>query len=62
MDLDLGNPAAAERELKRARANGYDEHAILMPLGRAYLQQHHYDALLRDFDTKGAPAWQLPTS
>ena len=57
VDLDLGNPAAAERELKRARTTGYDEHAILMPLGHAYLQQHHYDQLLHDFDQANAPAW-----
>ena len=59
VDLDLGNAAAAELELKRARLHGYDKRAILMPLGHAYLQQHHYDQLLHDFDPATAPASEL---
>ena len=59
VDLELGNPAAAELELKRARQHGYDPRAILMPLGHAYLQQRHYDQLLHDFDPATATASAL---
>jgi putative PEP-CTERM system TPR-repeat lipoprotein len=54
-DLALGNPAAAELELKRARQHGYDGGAILLPLGQAYLQQHHFDQLLHDFPAPSGP-------
>ncbi len=54
-DLALGNPAAAELELKRARQHGYDAQALLLPLGQAYLQQHHFDLLLRDFPMPAKP-------
>ncbi len=58
-DLALGNPAAAELELKRARQHGYDGGAILLPLGQAYLQQHHFDLLLRDFTVPAGPKVQV---
>jgi putative PEP-CTERM system TPR-repeat lipoprotein len=54
-DLALGNAPAAELELKRARQHGYDPQAVLLPLGQAYLQQHQYDRLLRDFPAPAGP-------
>jgi putative PEP-CTERM system TPR-repeat lipoprotein len=59
VDLALSNPAAAELELKRARQHGYDAGKILLPLGQAYLQQHHYEQLLKDFDPGSAPRGSL---
>jgi putative PEP-CTERM system TPR-repeat lipoprotein len=58
-DLALGNAPAGELELKRARQHGYDPQAVLLPLGQAYLQQHHYDQLLRDFPPPAGPAAAL---
>jgi putative PEP-CTERM system TPR-repeat lipoprotein len=55
VDLALGNPEAAELELRRARDHGYDPRAIILPLGQAYLGQHHFDAVLRDFMPQQAP-------
>ncbi len=56
VDLALGNPQAAELELRRARDRGYSQSALTIPLGQAYLQQQHFDAALRDFDPTGAQA------
>ena len=56
VDLATGNPQAAELELRRARERGYRPAAIVYPMGQAYLQQQHYDALLRDFNPDQAPA------
>jgi putative PEP-CTERM system TPR-repeat lipoprotein len=50
VDLALGNPQAAELELRRARDHGYSADAIVFPLGQSYLQQQHFDAVLRDFN------------
>jgi len=49
VDLALGSPANAQYELQRARAEGYDPAAIVLPLGIAYLQQHNFAQLLQDF-------------
>lgn len=38
--IDLENGAAAEKELKRARELGVDQDSVLVPLGRALLQQN----------------------
>ncbi len=59
VDLALTNAAAAELELKRARDHGYDPKQILLPLGQAYLQQHHYRQLLSDFDPATSPPWAI---
>ncbi len=50
VDLSLGNPQAAELELKRAQQRGYPYDAIILPLGQAYLQQRRFDAILKEFD------------
>ncbi len=55
VDLSLGNPEAAELELRRARAKGYSQAAIVLPLGQAYLQQRHFNEVLRDFTVDSAP-------
>lgn len=55
VDLALGNPAAAQLELTRARAHGYNQAAIVLPLGQAYLQQHLFTELLHDFTPETAP-------
>ena len=55
VDLSLGNPEAAELELRRALAKGYSQTAIILPLGQAYLQQRHFEAALRDFVPDRAP-------
>ena len=56
VDLSLGNPQAAELELKRAQQRNYPYSAIVPPLGQAYLQQRHFDAILREFDPVRAAA------
>jgi len=55
VDLALGNPTAAQLEFERARANGFDKTAIILPLGQAYLQQRHATELLHDFDPNAVP-------
>jgi putative PEP-CTERM system TPR-repeat lipoprotein len=55
VDLALGSPANAQYELQRARTEGYDPAAIVLPLGIAYLQQHNFAQLLQDFPTDSAP-------
>ncbi len=62
VDLALGNPEAAELELKRARERGYDHAATVLLLGQAYLQQRHFEAALREFDpSQAAPAERADT-
>ena len=56
VDLVTGNPQAAELELRRARERGYNQAAIIYPLGQSYLQQQHYDLVLHDFNPDQAPA------
>jgi putative PEP-CTERM system TPR-repeat lipoprotein len=55
VDLALGSPTAAQTEFLRARDHGYDKSALVLPLGQAYLQQHHYTELLQDFTPASAP-------
>lgn len=56
VDLALNNPAAAQTEFLRASGRGYEKAALVVPLGQAYLQQHHYAELLQDFPPDAAPA------
>ncbi len=55
VDLALGNPEAAELELRRAREKGFNASAIVLPLGQAYLQQRHFAEVLHDFTVETAP-------
>ena len=59
VDLALGNPEAAELELRRAKLKGYPPAAIVLPLGQAYLQQRRFDDALRDFVPDRAPPGAL---
>ena len=54
-DLALANAAAAQQEFERARGDGYDKAALVLPLGLAYLQQRHFAEVLRDFDPLAVP-------
>jgi putative PEP-CTERM system TPR-repeat lipoprotein len=54
-DLALANAAAAQQEFERARSDGYDKAALVLPLGLAYLQQRHFAEVLRDFDPLAVP-------
>lgn len=54
--LALGNPSGAELELRRAKAAGYDQNAIMLPLAQSMLQQHKLDEILREFDPATMPA------
>jgi putative PEP-CTERM system TPR-repeat lipoprotein len=53
--LAENNPVAAERLLRAARAGGYNQAAIVAPLGEAYLQQHRFEEALADFPPDHAP-------
>jgi putative PEP-CTERM system TPR-repeat lipoprotein len=55
VDLAEDNGVAAERNLRIARDGGYPPKAIIVPLGRAYLLQRHYDQALIDFTVANAP-------
>jgi putative PEP-CTERM system TPR-repeat lipoprotein len=57
VEMQLGNPVAAEAQAKAARAGGYDLDQTVPLLAETYLQQHKYRELLRDFPaTTGSPA------
>lgn len=55
--VDLENGAAAEKELKRARELGVDPNSVLVPLGRALLQQNKAKQVLNEIQaTDNVPA------
>ena len=58
--LASGDPVAAEKELKTARDQGFDAHAILLPLAQSYLAQGKFEPLLAEFPTAQATAEQAP--
>jgi putative PEP-CTERM system TPR-repeat lipoprotein len=58
--LAQDNGVAAERNFRVARDGGYDIRALLVPMGRAYALQRHYDQALADFTLAGAPADAAP--
>jgi putative PEP-CTERM system TPR-repeat lipoprotein len=49
VQLQLGNPAAAEHEAKAARVGGYDPEHTVPLLAQTYLAQQKYRQLLDDF-------------
>ncbi|MDE2576619.1 MAG: PEP-CTERM system TPR-repeat protein PrsT [Rhodospirillales bacterium] len=55
VSLRMGDPVAAEKELRTARDLGFDPRAVNPLLARSYLAQGHDKALLRDFPVQGLP-------
>ena len=49
VNLQLGDPVAAEKEANAARDRGYDKHKVVPVLAQAYMVQNKYQDLLRDF-------------
>src|SRR5271169_3933396 len=58
VELQLGDPVAAEKELKQARDMGFDTRAVNMLLAEAYLAQNKQKELLREFSPQGLPPEQ----
>jgi putative PEP-CTERM system TPR-repeat lipoprotein len=54
--LALGDAVAAERELRFAQAGGWDAHAIMPLMTRAYLAQSRFAELLKEFPVEGLPS------
>jgi putative PEP-CTERM system TPR-repeat lipoprotein len=57
-ELRLGDPAAAENELKQARDLGLDARGVNTLLAQAYMAQGKYNELLREFSPQGLPPEQ----
>jgi cellulose synthase operon protein C len=55
VQLRLGDPVAAEKELKTARDQGFDTRATNLPMAQAYMQQSKFKEMLRDFPVQGLP-------
>ena len=53
--VTLGDPVAAEKELRTARNLGYPSNAVLPALARTYLAQRKFSDLLRDFNPADVP-------
>ncbi len=49
VNLQLGDPVAAQKEAVAARERGYDAHQVVPLLAQAYMVQNKYPELLRDF-------------
>jgi putative PEP-CTERM system TPR-repeat lipoprotein len=61
VQLRLGDPVAAEKELRQARDMGFDTRSITLPLAQAYMAQNKYKELLREFSAQGlAPEQASP--
>jgi len=54
----LGDPVAAEKELKQARELGFEARLINPTLAQSYMAQGKYKELLRDFSPQGLPVEQ----
>jgi putative PEP-CTERM system TPR-repeat lipoprotein len=55
VDLRMGDPIAAEKELRFARDAGFDPRTINPLLAQSYMAQGRYRDLLRDFSPQGLP-------
>lgn len=53
VQFDLGDPVAAEREVRSARERGYDPHKTLALLSQAMLAQSKFQAILDEFKPDG---------
>ena len=58
VELRLGDPVAAEKELKQARDMGFDARSVNALLAQAYMAQNKYKELLREFLPQGLPPEQ----
>ena len=58
VDLRLGDPVAAEKELRQARDMGFDARSVNALLAQAYMAQGKYKELLRAFSPQGLPPEQ----
>ena len=54
----MGDPVAAEKELRLARDAGFDARVVNPLMAQAYMQQGRYRDLLRDFSSQGLPPEQ----
>ncbi|MBC7637590.1 MAG: PEP-CTERM system TPR-repeat protein PrsT [Acetobacteraceae bacterium] len=55
VQMRLGDPVAAEKELRLARDNGFDPRAVTPLLAQTYMAQGKFKELLRDFAASGQP-------
>lgn len=55
LQLRGGDPVAAERELAKARDNGFDPRTVLPPLAQSYMSQGKFRELLADFPPDRLP-------
>jgi Tfp pilus assembly protein PilF len=53
VQFDLGDPVAAEREVRGARERGYDAHKTLALLSQSMLAQSKFQAMLDEFKPDG---------
>jgi cellulose synthase operon protein C len=60
IDLKLGDPIAAERELRQASDRGYNKSAVTPLLAEGYLMQGRYKDLLQSFTTENLPRDEQP--
>jgi putative PEP-CTERM system TPR-repeat lipoprotein len=58
VELRLGDPVAAEKELKQARDMGFEARSVNTLLAQAYMAQGKYKELLREFVPQGLPPEQ----
>ena len=55
VQMRLGDPVAAEKELRLARDNGFDPRGVTPLLAQTYMAQGKFKELLRDFAATGQP-------
>ena len=53
VEFDLGDPVAAEQEVRKARDRGYDPHKTLALLSQTLLAQSKFQAILDEFKPDG---------
>ena len=53
VEFDLGDPVAAEREVRNARDRGFDQHKTLALLSQAMLAQSKFQEMLNEFKPTG---------
>jgi putative PEP-CTERM system TPR-repeat lipoprotein len=53
VQMRLGDPVAAERELRLARDNGFNQRMVMPVLAQTYMAEGKFRELLNDFPTEG---------